>query len=346
MKILAWNCRGLGNPDAVHAYKRFLKFQCQDVVFLMETKLKESDSKIPSKLCLGHLQNHFLVSCNSEGGGRSGGLVLIWHNDVNLHITNHNKMSIEFYIVDSITNDKWYATGLYGYPTQSNKYLTCETIKNLYNSYHNDTWLVLGDFNLYLNSSEKAGGKNVDYNNCDLFQSTLNHCDLLDLVYHGNKFTWANNQESKQHIKERLDRYCANPLWVNHFPRYTKYHLLRFTSDHSPIMLEFWDKFVCRNNRFEELWSHDKDNFKIVQKSWANTTRNSVHKNHEVLMQLHKWGSKKFGDISFSIKQMQEKLGKLKNVIPNAAIIQQIQEIEKETLICYVIGGSLVGPKG
>jgi exonuclease III len=62
MKILSWNCRGLGNPDAVRAYKKLIKSNCPDVVFLMETKLKDSDPNIASKLCLGHLQNHFIVN--------------------------------------------------------------------------------------------------------------------------------------------------------------------------------------------------------------------------------------------------------------------------------------------
>ena len=234
---------------------------------------------------------------NSEGRGRSGGLALIWHTDVNLHITNHNKMLIEFYIDDFINNHKWYATGLYGYPTQCNKHLTCETINTLYNSYHNEKWLVFGDFNLYLNSSEKLGGKAVDYKHCDLFQTTLNQCDLEDLGYHGNKFTWANNQEQHHHIKEIIDRYCANSLWVNNFLRYTNYHLLRFTSDHSPYQPK-QKKLV----KFEEMWSHDKDSFNIVQSCWDNTKGDTVHKNHEVLMQLHKWGSHKFGDIPARIK--------------------------------------------
>lgn len=37
-----------------------------------------------------------IVNCNTEGGGRSGGLAMIWHNDVNLHIIDHNKMLIDF----------------------------------------------------------------------------------------------------------------------------------------------------------------------------------------------------------------------------------------------------------
>lgn len=245
MKILTWNCRGLGNPDAVRAYKKLLRSNCPDIVFLMETKLKVSDPKVSSKLCLGHLQNHFIINCNSEGGGRSGGLALIWHNDVKLNITDHNKMLIDFYVLDVLNNEKWCGTGLYGYPYQSKKHLTCEAITNLYNSKYNVKWLVFGDFNLYINSSEKLGGKNVNYNLCNLcnlFQNTLQNCNLFDLGYHGNKYTWANNQESTYHIKERIDRYCANDLWINYFPRYTNYHLLRFTSDHSPILLEFWDK--------------------------------------------------------------------------------------------------------
>lgn len=338
MKILTWNCRGLGNPDAVRAYKRLLRSNCPDVVFLMETKLKNSDFNVSNKLCVGYLQNHFIVNCNTEGGGRSGGLALIWHNDVQLHITNFNNMLIEFYVLDSFNNNTWYASGLYGYPTQSNKHITCETIKNLYNSYHNKKWLLFGDFNLYLNSSEKLGGKNIDYKHCNLFNSTLNDCDLLDLGYHGNKFTWANNQESDHHIKERLDRYCANPHWINYFPRYTNFHLLRFTSDHSPILLEFWDKFFCRQNnhkkkkiiKFEELWSHDKESFKIVKNSWNQAMGDSAFKGQATLHQLHVWGHQKFGDIPNKIRKLQETLGKLKDKVPNNDIMAQIVEVEKQ----------------
>jgi len=187
MKVLVWNCRGLGNPDAVRAYKRLLRSKCSDVVFLMEIKLKMSDPKILSKLCLGHLQNHFLVNCSTEGGGRFGGLALIWHNDVNLHIINHNKMMIDFYVLDCHNNNKWLATGLYGSPFKGQKHLTCETINNLYTSKQNEKWLLFGDFNLYLCSSEKQGGKQIDHRLCDLFRATLNHCELFYLGYHGNK---------------------------------------------------------------------------------------------------------------------------------------------------------------
>jgi len=134
----------------------------------------------------------------------------VWHNDVNLHILSHNKMLINFYILGCLNNDKWFATGLYGHPTHDKKYLTSDTIMQLYNSRLNDKYILFGDFNMYLNSYEKLGGKHVDYNLCNKFQYSLNQGGLNDLGYHGNKYTWANKQEIEHHIKERVDIFCAN----------------------------------------------------------------------------------------------------------------------------------------
>jgi len=61
MKILSWNCRGLGNPAAVRALRKILKITCPDVVFLSETKLNNADTKAKSVLSYGPLSNVFLI---------------------------------------------------------------------------------------------------------------------------------------------------------------------------------------------------------------------------------------------------------------------------------------------
>jgi len=129
---------------------------------------------------------------------------------------------------------------MYGFPYHSQKHLTCSSINDLYQNRKTSIWLIFGDFNLILKSSEKIGGNGIDYHHTNLFNRTLNKCDLIDLGYKGDQFTWANNQNNNDHIKERLDRFCANSNWVNFFPRFCNYHLLRYTSDHNPIMLEFF----------------------------------------------------------------------------------------------------------
>lgn len=39
MKILNWNCRGLGNPATVRALTHTLRTENPDIVFMMETRL-------------------------------------------------------------------------------------------------------------------------------------------------------------------------------------------------------------------------------------------------------------------------------------------------------------------
>lgn len=72
MKALNWNCRGLGKPSAIlQSQKIALKFK-SDILFLMETRLKNDKGK------------EILDKCGSTKGqkypreGLSGGLVLTW----------------------------------------------------------------------------------------------------------------------------------------------------------------------------------------------------------------------------------------------------------------------------
>jgi len=154
-------------------------------------------------------------------------------------ILQSNNMLVDMNITSRNLNISFYSTCIYGYPYPPKKHLTCKAISDLYSQRSSSKWLIFWDFNLMLNTLEKMGGNILDYHLTKLFNDTLNSCDLTDLGYFGHKFTWANNQPDKVHIKERLDRFCASSNWIFSFPRYINKHLLRYTSDHNPILLEF-----------------------------------------------------------------------------------------------------------
>jgi hypothetical protein len=97
-----------------------------------------------------------------------------------------------------------------------------------------------------LNSTEKLGANSVNFHLTKLFNDPINDCDLIDLGYQGDKYTWVNNQIDNDHIKEIIDRFCANTNWINSFPRFNNKHLLRYTSDHNPILLEFHEDSTGR----------------------------------------------------------------------------------------------------
>lgn len=81
-----------------------------------------------------------------------------------------------------------------------------------------------------------------------MFREALHICSLTDLGFEGDKFTWSNNQDESNHIKARLDRFITMVDWKTSFPRAIIYHLLRFASDHMPILIDLNPSKGSRNS--------------------------------------------------------------------------------------------------
>lgn len=182
------------------------------------------------------------------------------------------------------------------------------------------------------------GGNSIDYNLTNAFNNTLNDCDLNDLGYYGIKYTWANNQVDNHHIKERIDRFCANTKWTTSFPRFSNKHLIRYTSDHNLILLEFHEANAFNHNqarkkaqKFENIWAQDKDIVQIVKHARDNFDGGNHLKLQHTLDQLSNWGKAKYGEIPSKIKEQQTLLETLRNIIPIKECIHQVKLIE-ETL--------------
>lgn len=66
MKLLLWNCRGLGNARAVRGLLNCQKSERVDVLFLSETKSDEKKlSFLRVKLGLANME---VVDCEGKGG--------------------------------------------------------------------------------------------------------------------------------------------------------------------------------------------------------------------------------------------------------------------------------------
>ena len=83
MILFSWNCRGLGNLRTVHALQSLVKTQGPEVLFLMETKLNSREME-SIQVLLG-FNNMFVVPSH----GRSGGLAMLWRQEVGLEIRNY-----------------------------------------------------------------------------------------------------------------------------------------------------------------------------------------------------------------------------------------------------------------
>jgi hypothetical protein len=91
----------------------------------------------------------------SESDGRSGGLLLLWRNELNVtSFAEHtNYLDIR---IDENSPKAWRITGIYGEPSADRKQLTWNYIRELH-AMVDLPWVMLGDFNEILSNSEKEG---------------------------------------------------------------------------------------------------------------------------------------------------------------------------------------------
>ena len=80
MKLLAWNCCGLGSAQAVRALLEVRRRLQPDVWFLSETHLdKTKEENVRRRAGFDRMIVH-------ESDGHSGGLVLMWRDDINVRV--------------------------------------------------------------------------------------------------------------------------------------------------------------------------------------------------------------------------------------------------------------------
>lgn len=100
-------------------------------------------------------------------------------------------------------------------------------------------WLIGGDFNEIMSSSNKKGGRPINTARSGDMWDMVHYCELIDLGFNGNRFTWLNKRYKNKYslIYERSNRFLANEKWVHKFPNSQVIHLPRTHSDHCPLLL-------------------------------------------------------------------------------------------------------------
>ncbi|XVF47864.1 hypothetical protein PTKIN_Ptkin03bG0144600 [Pterospermum kingtungense] len=117
-------------------------------------------------------------------------------------------------------------------------------------------WMCIRNFNQVLTNEENDGGRMRGKRIIDNFQKFLNECELLEVPFKLQLYTWYNKRENGL-VRERLDRALINMKWAEEFPCSQKIHLPIIGSNHCPIMLNsnFHDKKSPKRFKFEVLWA-------------------------------------------------------------------------------------------
>jgi hypothetical protein len=254
MSCLAWNCRGLGNPQTVHELSIMVRKKDPIVLFLSVTKLDEN--RLEVLRCHWRFGGKFVVPSR----GQSGGLVMFWSGHMGVSISSYSQYHIDA-VLDYQSTNAWRFTGFYGSPTVEGKSAAWSILRTL-RTHHNLPWLCAGDFNELLSNSEKWGRRPRPEHQMSQFRRVVDDCGFLDLGFTGPSFTWCNNQTGDSQVLERLDRSFATMDWLLRFPNCRVHHMHVVFSDHSPLWMELNPPVRTPRSRrkqfqFEEMWTMD-----------------------------------------------------------------------------------------
>lgn len=200
-------------------------------IFLMETKLVISEM-IGIKEGLKRTQGLVVPS-----KGRSGGLALLWKEELKVDVQSYLDSHIDAIIDNGEIGQQWRLTGFYGNSETSKREDSWLLLKRL-STLNSLSWVCLGDFNELMNGGEKEGGNARLVRQMEIFCEVINSCNLRDLGYMGQDFTWSRRLGNKGWVRERLDRALVLTNWAARFPKRRLHHKPDSSSDHCILVLK------------------------------------------------------------------------------------------------------------
>jgi hypothetical protein len=169
----------------------------------------------------------------------------------------------------------------------------------------------------------------------DRFKEALEDCDLHDLGFTGEVFTWRNKQfREADYIRERLDRAVANGAWRECYPLVHVKNGDPFHSDHRLVVIFLegdrgWSSGGRRESgfKFEASWLKEDMCGSIVSDAWAEGDVHGggsiVEKLKNVAGSLQVWSVNVRGDLDKRIKKIKKELESCRRLPTNNFSVQR-----------------------
>lgn len=260
MRVLRWNCQGVGNIPTVRPLR---EIHCQ---YFPETK--NGGKYLEGGMeYLGYVNLHTV-----EPVGRSGGLALMWKDSLSIKILYSDKRLID---VEVTCQDKvFFLIFVYGDPVKENRSKLWERLVRI-GVNRDGPWMLTWDFNEMIDRSEKKSRVIRAETSFVEFKKTLRLCGVWDVRHTCNPLSWY-GWRSEELVECRLDRTVANQKRSEMLPSSQAMYLMRYGSDHSPLITnclgERWRQWA--NFKFDHMWIHREGFKELVSNHWRTTSEN------------------------------------------------------------------------
>ena len=188
-------------------------------------------------------------------------------------------------------------------------------------------WIVAGDFNATLSSSEHSRRCLTSSSQLGMtqFQEAVGDCNLTDLTHSGAIFTWWNNQEADP-IGKKLDRALINGSWLRDYPHSSCRFEAGGISDHARcvVRLSGVTNETRKPFRFFNYLTEHPDFLPTVKRIWDSTqpihhTRTAISR-FLAKLKLLKYDMRllnktHYGDLPTRTKQAFEEMCRCQNLV-------------------------------
>jgi hypothetical protein len=179
MRILSWNCRGVGRTPTVRALKALIRSEGPDIVFVVETKSSSPKlEKVKSSMGFASL---FCV----DAIGKAGGLAIFWKFRVDLEVVYSDRYVIASLIYLNPPNSAWLLITVYGPPYVAQRSKFWNLMEDLVLSFSSQ-WLLIEDLNSISCRSEKRGGSKKGEGSSRSFINFVDKVGAIDLGFCGS----------------------------------------------------------------------------------------------------------------------------------------------------------------
>ena len=129
---------------------------------------------------------------------------------------------------------------------------------------------MVGDFNEITSNLEKKGGRKRPDTTFLPFKNMISTCGMTEFPFSGNSFSWSGRRRSGR-VQCRLDRSLGNEDWHQAFSNTDVEYLLRWGSDHRPVLVRIkWKASTGRRGfKFDRRWFGKEGFSDTVKHGWS-----------------------------------------------------------------------------
>ncbi|KAA3460675.1 reverse transcriptase [Gossypium australe] len=190
------------------------------------------------------------------------------------------------------------------------------------------------DFNEILFSFEKQGRRTREERQMEAFRRALEDCELADLGFSWQWYTWERGRLASNNIRERLDRGVANPKWWDLFKNFEVNHLQHSFSDHCPLVVSTntndgrYNSGHSRWFRFNADWILSPTCEEHIKNIWLSSSQDVLVKLQELGRSLQGWAKSEKKSRTQHTTELNGRLRDLGECDISEDILEEITEIK------------------